>query len=589
MRAKKLRFGVIGYIALFLLAGILVFYLCKATNQSMPSIVVETEFVGEYSLGGSDWKPYDKDTKLSSFEGDLVLRGGFRESFPGVVSFYLNHIGVSISVNGEEVFYSGRVRDDIPEMMCGSNWSGWCYDVENPEDILEIRLHNPHSYGNADAYNEFLDSLCFGGGETLERHLKPEGLPYRIAGICIMVVSIALLGMALGYTAQRLPSAGLLWSMGAMALFMGGYILLDTRDIEFKSELIIFNTCMRQICIMFAALELGGCIRKILTGRAGRIASYAVAVLGVYDGILLLLSLINQVSIYDSGLYWAALQGIVCLVLLGCCICEYRRSDRENRVMLVSCVILLSVVLLELVNARVNLWTSGIVVKLAFLLLFVFHLVRAVKIVAANHRESARAKELAKEVKNNRIILAMSQIRMHFVFNVLTAISGLCESDPVRADESIIHFARYLRGNMDVIQKDEPIPFSKALAHLENYIALEQLRFGDKIKFEKNLEVTDFEIPPLVLQPLAENAIKHGLLPKLSGGTIRLETKQQGSNVIVAVIDDGVGFDTKSLKEEESVGLSNVRFRIAQMMSGRLELESSPEQGTKAILIIPCP
>jgi hypothetical protein len=79
-----------------------------------------------------------------------------------VINFYLNHIGVTIFPNGEEVFWSGRVQDKLPDYRCGSYWSGWRNPFENQELELEFRLHNMHEYGNANAYNEFLESFHYG-------------------------------------------------------------------------------------------------------------------------------------------------------------------------------------------------------------------------------------------------------------------------------------------------------------------------------------------------------------------------------------------------------------------------------------------
>lgn len=581
--------GYIGYIVLFLLAGILLYCMCGNTMQAASAIVVETEFIGEYSQGGGDWQVLEKNTRLSAADGDLILRGNFSEQFPAMaISFYLDHIGMTISVNGEQVFESGRWSDDVPEMMCGSYWSGWFSEELTAEDQIEIHLHNPHSYGNADAYNKFLNHLYFGGDIALQKQLSRQSMPYQIAGIFLIVVSVALLGMAVGYLAQRLASGSLLWSLGLMSLFMGGYILLDMIDIQFYSNLIVFNTCVRQFCIMFAALALADCIRKILTEKRRKAAGYLTAALGAVEGILLILSSADVIEIYDTGLCWAIVQGIVSLGLLGLCIIEYRQTTKTDRTMLLSGVILLLAVMFELVNGRVNFWTSGIVVKVVFMLLFVFQLVRAVKLVAVNHRESAKVKELAGELRNSRIVLAMSQIRTHFIFNVLTAISGMCEYDPKKADETLIRFSRYLRSNIDIMEEDEPEPFLKSVEHLEDYIALEQVRFGGKIQFVKNLEVTDFRIPPLILQPIVENAIKYGLLPKKSGGTIELHAHKDGGNIRITIADDGVGFDMRDLEKEGSVGIKNVRFRLEHMVNGRLDIESCVGNGTKVTITIPC-
>lgn len=584
---KKLRWDILGYIVLLILAGTLLYHMCRTTNQAMMAFVIDTEFVGEYTLGDSEWKPLDENTRLSSFDGDLVLRGRFRETFPVYVSFYLNHIGVVISVNGEEVFESGRARDEIPEMVCGSYWSGWLYEEAKQEDVIEIRLHNPHNYGNVGAYEEFLNSLHLGGGIALENHLKAQSTPYWIVGSVMLVAAVALLGMALGYFVQRLPYASLLWSMGLLTLFMGGYILMDTIDIEFHSELFVFNTYVRQFCIMFAVMELINGIRKIFTGKGRKIAGIITAVLGVSNGVALFFPFTNKIDFYDTSGYLAIVQGIASLVLLWLCIQEYRQRKKENRVMLISNMILLLAVCMELVNARMNLWTSGIVVKTIFSLSFVFHLFRTIKIVTTNHKDAGRVRELSDELKNSRVVLAMSQIRTHFIFNILTAISGMCEYDPKKADEVLIRFSRYLRNNIDIMQEDGLETFSKSMEHLEDYIVLEQLRFDNRLHFVKQFEVTNFKLPPLILQPIVENSIKHGLFPKPEGGTITLQTQVRDDDIEIIIMDDGVGYDVNEMKKEESVGLDNVRFRLKYMVKGRMNIESSPGNGTKVTIIIP--
>ena len=220
---KKNSFNILISALLLLFAIAVGYHMVSTTNQARNTIVIDTGFIGEYSINGSDWNPITKDTKWSGFDGDLILRGTLKEQYPLYLTFYLNHIGVSISVNGEQVFYSGRWENEVPEMMCGSYFSGWFCDTLEAEDELELRLHNPHNYGNPDAYNEFLDSLHYGGDEALKNHYEPLTRPYRIIGIFLLVSSIILLGMALGYRIQRLPSASLLWSMGLTSLFMGGY------------------------------------------------------------------------------------------------------------------------------------------------------------------------------------------------------------------------------------------------------------------------------------------------------------------------------------------------------------------------------
>ncbi|MGN0366042.1 MAG: hypothetical protein ACI4E5_08930 [Suilimivivens sp.] len=239
---KKVTIYIIGYVTLFLMAGMVMYQLNQRNNQAKASFVIPVKFSGEFSIGGEEWKPLDETTRLPAFDGDVLLRGNFEELYQGNVSFYLNHVGVSIAVNGEKVYESGRWEDAVPEIICGSYWSVWLCEEFNEKDVIEIRLHNPHHYGNANAFNQFLHSMQRGSGLVLERHASEKSVLYRWIGIFLLVISIVIIGIALGYLAQRLPMAGLLFSMGALTLSMGGYILMDMIDTCFRSENCLFNT-----------------------------------------------------------------------------------------------------------------------------------------------------------------------------------------------------------------------------------------------------------------------------------------------------------------------------------------------------------
>ncbi len=191
------------------------------------------------------------------------------------------------------------------------------------------------------------------------------------------------------------------------------------------------------------------------------------------------------------------------------------------------------------------------------------------------------------ELAQARFTTMMSQIRSHFIFNILNAISGMCKYDPEKADRTIVHFARFLRSNIDIMQNNDLVHFNNALRHIEDYVALEQVRYGDKIHFETDIQVENFVIPPLVMQPLVENAIIHGLIPKKNGGTITLRTREDTENIYITVEDNGVVFDDKMNISEKSIGLQNIRFRLEQAVKGSVKIESIVGLGTKSTIIIP--
>lgn len=192
-----------------------------------------------------------------------------------------------------------------------------------------------------------------------------------------------------------------------------------------------------------------------------------------------------------------------------------------------------------------------------------------------------------KQLTQRRIASMMSQMRTHFIFNVLTTISGYCKIDPEKADQALIRFSRYLRRNMRFLEEDGLIPFRTEAEQLDDYVALQQMRFPNRIDYVQEFEAMDFLIPPLTIQPIVENAIKHGLIEQGKSGTVRVRSQREENGVRIEVLDDGVGFDLRELKKEDSIGLRNVRYRLEKMTNASMKIESRMGEGTRVVIHIP--
>ncbi len=185
--------------------------------------------------------------------------------------------------------------------------------------------------------------------------------------------------------------------------------------------------------------------------------------------------------------------------------------------------------------------------------------------------------------------LMLSQIQPHFLYNTLNTISSLCDISPKVAQEATDKFAEYLRENMNSINCTAPIPFSTELSHVEKYVWIEKLRFGKRVNVEYNINTTEFLVPPLTIQPVVENAIKHGICKKPNGGKLIISTYDDEDNWFVSIKDNGVGFDPTVKKEDgrSHVGITNVKDRLTQMVGGTLYIKSKVGKGTHALIKIP--
>ncbi len=196
------------------------------------------------------------------------------------------------------------------------------------------------------------------------------------------------------------------------------------------------------------------------------------------------------------------------------------------------------------------------------------------------------------EARTKKMII-MHQIRPHFIFNCLSSIEVLCERNAKKAQVAISDLAGLLRSSMDELGNEHKKSFSEILKMTEAYIRLEQMRFGEKIKVEFDCEETDFSLPPFIIQPLVENAIKHGLANKKNGGTIKISSCKNGADVVICIEDNGLGMDdadeNKSTDSDQRthIGISNVRERLNMLCNGKMIIQSEKNCGTKITLRIP--
>jgi sensor histidine kinase YesM len=473
------------------------------------------------------------------------------------------------------------------ETTCIKGWYPWFCEPVSQNEQLEFHLHNPHKAGNVNAYNEFLESIYACPEMMLQGQLQQQSRKVEIIALLFLTISLVLLGMAGGSVVIDHELGQKLWPFGLLTLFMGGYVLFDKQmDVINYSRDILF-TNMQRLCMMFAAYEVSFIVQCEINEKRENKLPPIVFGLSVFNIGLLLVTSFGNIMLYNTLITWQIVQGIVFGILTFNGIKTLLQKPLKKWSLLLSGIILMVVIFIEFINGYLYLWKQGLLWKTVFLICLLHHLLEAARTVPKNYRASKETERLKRELKNSRVVLAMSQIRTHFIFNVLNAISGMCLYDPAQANQTVVHFAKYLRGNINILQDDELIPFRKELEHLEDYIVLEKVRFEDRIQFVKELEVEEFLIPPLILQPIVENAIKHGLLRTKKGGTIKLKTKSEKDQIVIEITDNGVGFDTSASVRDGAVGISNVKFRLEYMIKGKIEIASVPKKGTTVTIRLP--
>ena len=186
-----------------------------------------------------------------------------------------------------------------------------------------------------------------------------------------------------------------------------------------------------------------------------------------------------------------------------------------------------------------------------------------------------------------RIQIMMQQIQPHFLYNTLSTIQALCDTDPALASKTTGKFAKYLRQNIDSLNQSTRISFDKEMEHTRIYAEIEMIRFPN-VRLEEDIQDNAFTLPALTVQPLVENAIRHGVRIR-DQGIVRIASRRMEDGHEITIRDNGKGFNPEEIEETDGghIGIRNVRERIEKICGGTLQIESRIGEGTAVTIFIP--
>ena len=334
-------------------------------------------------------------------------------------------------------------------------------------------------------------------------------------------------------------------------------------------------------------------MKSLVSEKMQKPAAFITLLYGAFISATVAVSLFSQIYFYDMLGIWAVGAAVVSVAFIVLTLLSIKKSSGKQKLLLLFVTVGLVLFLADIAAVYFGLWQTGLASKIFFLVGFVVATVIFLRIVPKNIKEAEKAKKLEKEkikldaeLAQSRIATLMSQIHPHFIYNTLGSIEQLCELDPPKAAKLVNNFSKYLRGNFSEIDNPKLIRVSKELEHTEYYISIEKVRFPD-IEFVTEMTCCDFSVPALTIQPIVENAVKHGILKRDEGGTVKVRIYETDNSYFITVKDNGVGFDVIKLEEENRVGLRNIKSRLEAMCGGILHIESIIGVGTKITVEIP--
>lgn len=518
------------------------------------------------------------------------------------LAFYTVHQYVTVYLDGEEIYSLKPAGSHRFTKTPGSNWVMIPLYAEDGGKEVKVDITPVYeSFRNREV------TYLIGSPLAIYRSRLAKDLPQIILGGIAILMGLTFVCVA-GYSQLKKRPGKRLAILGLFSIMLGLWRLTDTRFTPFMDggQPVLFY----YIAITMPMLGMLPLVQwtKDSFSEKGR------KVISVYEtGIVLLcllqftLQWLKLCDLRESMTATHVSMGIGAAILVGLAVKERKKMQIPLALLCVAGI------LADVAAFYIKGNSSGLLFSLTAFVIYImimgvhtmFEYSRQQVQIAKLDRELAeKDRELAKterqiaqqnrelaekehRLTDSRIKVMMSQIRSHFIFNVLATISTYCKIDPKMADKALVCFSRYLRRNIHIIEVDGLIDFSAELEQLEDYVTLEKLRFAEEITFETEIETTSFQIPPLTVQPLVENAIKHGLVEHGKSGTVFLHTEKKDNNIVITVADNGVGFAPGMLEKTDSVGIKNVRYRLETMTGGTLAVESEPGRGTTVTIQIP--
>ena len=493
------------------------------------------------------------------------------------LGIYTFHQYVRVYVDGVELLRLDNARDDQIVHTPGANW---CFFPIYQEDAgKEICVEIIPCYDSAIER----DPVIYMGTIqdifllTAEREFPPLLL-------CVLNVIVGLIFLIVGlYNYFTHKKGKTLIAHGLFSIMLGIWKLADLRTAcmllpDQTVQLYYFSVCMLSLC----SVQL----IKALSRRVSRVCAQLLNACCILCASVCIiqhtLQILNILDMRQTLIFTHLSIGISAAISVPALIYDSIKfpkpmKEQHNKALLFICVpgALIDIILF---------YFSGDSARLSFTL--AAHLIY---VIVVGTQTLIRANRQEMELERSRTAVMRSQIQPHFLFNSLTAIAMLCEKDPVLAKKTAITFADYYRGNLRAIDRTEPIPFQQELEHLNMYLFIQKQRFGDDLNVVFDIETTDFLIPALSIQPLVENAVKHGIGGREDGGTVTITVRELSDSFKIIISDDGVGFDPHSIdnRERQHIGLENVKNRLLLMCDATLSINSVLGKGTAITISLP--
>lgn len=617
----------LGVTALILVGLIVIgagFFQRTQTNRDVPMFLE-----GEYSVDGGDWKPIDTSREITDHFHTITFKGHIMDDIMFIQT---------MNISSQNVWYSLRKSDNttifeyLPQdieqdhkdfIMYASEDVSEYRDIDAyiekffPDRRMAVHMPDTPGYKVQNAYMSFdsfedpsfeetytfdvyypYDSPDISFNDCIrfvlcESDAKYMDFFYNALPFVLLFILVCFFGMfffpiasfILGKADNKYLVFGAMvfaWGLFMIMQNLSGYLNMWITD---PTVCLLIHRVTNYIFIISILFYLKANLSNTTLRMIANITA-TLYLIGVITAIVLHLNAVVDIYASSSYMFIGTAVGAVTMTVM---LAIETRNNKHAVFVLASWIPLAATIIIDAVNHYVG-FTDFDFYNVGLAITMVYQFVRLVLDLKNQYKEAIRYQKMQKELYEAKVSVMVSQIQPHFMYNALSSIAMLCKINPDTAYQATITFSEYLRGNMDSLKQQAPVPFEKELEHLKKYLYIEELRFGKKLNVAYDIQATDFVLPQLSIQPLVENAVKHGVGMKKQGGTVTIATRETKDSYEVIISDDGVGFDTTAPKKDDGrshVGMENTRRRLKEMCGADVIIESAVGEGTVATVILP--
>ena len=407
----------------------------------------------------------------------------------------------------------------------------------------------------------------------------------------VIGLTVVVLGLLLNFTASYMPRENRRFFRTFFSL-MALYILSDLAELVFMQMGPGYSVHSRW-ALFFESL-LSSLLLPLLTQfflrccgedwRKSWLTKAVTALWLIYFSLLVAAQFTTAIyyytddNIYHRGPWYPLLLAPPALLIAVNLLALYKRRDRlspwQRTAFSVYLIVPLVAMLIQM--CVYGLLTIVIATALSSMVMFLAFYREQVELYIKTQEENAR----------QRASIMVLQMRPHFIYNTMLSIYYLCQEDAEKAQRVILDFTAYLRRNFTALAQTETIPFTEELEHTRAYLAVEQVRFENRLFVEFDTPHVLFRVPPLTLQPIVENAVKHGVDPELEPLYISIRAYETPEGSEITVEDSGPGFGPADDREPH-IALENIRRRLELQCRGTLRIAPRPGGGTAVTITVP--